>query len=142
MDARLGGNMFETLLSAAVVGIALVFGGFMAWQTGTGHFGSYNLTARMDNVAGLRVGSDVRISGVKVGRVSALALDAGRKALVTMQVRDDLALPADSIAAVGAQVMSDPALIITPGHAKQPIPAGGEIGAWHPKLPRRPFTGS
>lgn len=142
MGARLGGNMFETLLSAAVIAIALAFGGFMAWQTGTGHFGSYGLRARMDNAAGLRVGSDVRISGVKVGRISALALDAQRKAVVTMQVRDDLALPVDSTAAVGASVMSDPALIITPGRARKKIPADGEIGAWHTTPAKRSFTGS
>lgn len=141
MASRDGGNLFETLLSAMVIVAAVAFGAFMAWQTGTGHFGSYALVAHMDGAAGLRVGSDVRISGVKIGRVTALDLDRDRKARVTLQVRDDLALPADSTAVVAAQVMSDPALVITPGHAAGRIAPGGTIGAVTPAT-GRPFTGS
>lgn len=139
----MSGNWFETGLSGLVVVVAIVFLGFMMDRTGTGHFGSYELVAQMDDAVGLRVGTDVRISGVKIGRVAGLSLDAsGRKARVTIRVRDDLALPADSTVAVSTPLMSDVALTVTPGHAARTIAPGGTIGPRKP-APKAPhFTGS
>jgi phospholipid/cholesterol/gamma-HCH transport system substrate-binding protein len=73
-------GLFNTVLSATIIVVAVVFFGFILYRTGTGHMGSYHLVARMDNAAGLRVGTDVRISGVKIGRVAALSLDSARRA--------------------------------------------------------------
>jgi len=137
------GSWAENTLSAIIMIAALVFLVFMVRATGTGHLGSYGLVAQMNDAAGLRVGTDVRISGIKVGRVAGLSLDAsGRKALVELRVRDDLALPADSTVMVSTPVMSDVALTITPGHAARTIPPGGHIPQWH--APEKPphFTGS
>lgn len=137
------GSWAENTLSAAIMIAALIFLVFMVRITGTGHLGSYGLVAQMTDAAGLRVGTDVRISGVKVGRVAGLSLDApGRKALVELRVRDDLALPADSTVVVSTPVMSDVALTITPGHATKTIPPGGRIPQWHAPAKPSHFTGS
>jgi phospholipid/cholesterol/gamma-HCH transport system substrate-binding protein len=136
-------GLFNTVLSATIIVVAVVFFGFILYRTGTGHMGSYHLVARMDNAAGLRVGTDVRISGVKIGRVAALSLDSARRAaLVDIEVRDDLALPADSTVTVSSQMMSDVSLTITPGHAVPTIPPGGRVAQW--RAPRKPprFVGS
>lgn len=50
--------------------------------------------AAFTDVVGLKPGSDVRIAGVRVGRVNDLAL-TGEHATVTFEVTDDQTLPAD-----------------------------------------------
>jgi phospholipid/cholesterol/gamma-HCH transport system substrate-binding protein len=66
----------ETILGAAVTVVAASFFVFAAAQAGqTGSSGGYELTARFQRVDGIAVGSDVRVSGVKVGVVRAVALD-------------------------------------------------------------------
>ncbi|MBC7768774.1 MAG: outer membrane lipid asymmetry maintenance protein MlaD [Phycisphaerales bacterium] len=66
----------ETLLGAAVALVAVGFFAFAAAQAGqTSGAGGYELTARFQRVDGVGVGSDVRVSGVKVGVVRAVELD-------------------------------------------------------------------
>lgn len=137
------GGRFATALSAFIILAALVFAALVALRTGTGHLGSYDLTARMDDAAGLRVGTEVCISGLKVGRITRLSLDGkARHALVTLRVRDDLALPADSTVTVTTPVMSDVALTITPGHSTRTVAPGGRIAQWHAPARAPHFTGS
>ena len=70
-------NFSEVVVGALVLAIA---GGFLAYSakmtgfsTGTG--GSYALTASFRSAEGVSLGTDVRMSGVKVGSVTALALN-------------------------------------------------------------------
>ena len=66
----------ETILGAVVAVVAIGFFAFAAAQAGqTGASEGYDLTARFQRIDGINVGSDVRISGVKVGVVRAVALD-------------------------------------------------------------------
>ena len=68
-------NMVETMLGAAVLAVAI---GFLAWAYGrsnVGDPGGYTLRAKFDRVDGLDSGADVRISGIKVGKVLAEKLD-------------------------------------------------------------------
>ena len=66
----------ETLLGAAVAVVAVDFFAFAAAQTGQRTAdGGYELSARFQRVDGVNVGSDVRVSGVKVGVVRAVSLD-------------------------------------------------------------------
>ncbi len=57
------------------------------------------LHAAFTDVTGLLVGDNVKISGVAVGKVTDIHVDAG-KAVVTMEVDADRTLPVDSTAAV------------------------------------------
>lgn len=67
----------ETILGAIVVVVAVGFFAFAAAQgSQKGPSGrSYDLIARFDNASSISVGSDVRMAGVKVGVVRAMALD-------------------------------------------------------------------
>ena len=58
----------------------------------------YKITARFDNVGGLKVKAAVTMAGVRIGRVSGIAFDAERyQALVTMDIDGRYAnIPADS----------------------------------------------
>jgi phospholipid/cholesterol/gamma-HCH transport system substrate-binding protein len=124
-----GGNVFETLLSAAVVVVAAGFLAFLIMQTGTGHIGSYALRVRMADASGLDVGSDVRLGGTKIGSITSLSLDKGNyTAVVETQIRDDLTLPVDSRASVVTSTLSNPYLSIAPGNAVQKASPNGEIG--------------
>jgi phospholipid/cholesterol/gamma-HCH transport system substrate-binding protein len=125
-----GGNVFETLLSASVVAVAIGFLVFLFLRTGTGHLGSYPLRIRVADASGLVVGSDVRLGGTKIGSVTALWLDKSNySAVVETMIRDDLALPADSGASIATSTLSSPYLSVSPGHAAKKALPDGEIGA-------------
>ena len=83
-----------------LVGLALT----LAAKGERGADAGYRVSARFGQVDGLAVGNPVFLAGVKVGAVTALALDpAGLKPVVTMTVRRGTAIPVDS----GALVVSD-----------------------------------
>ncbi len=118
-------NLFDTILAGGMVAAALMFLVFMYARTGTGRLASYELTARIPNAAGLLVGSDVRIGGVKVGHISDLSLDQRyRLAVVQMQMRDDLLIPIDSRLVVEAPVGGSLYLTIHPGRGAAIAPGG------------------
>ncbi len=62
---------------------------------------SYTLTARFDNIGGLKPRAPVRSAGVTVGRVTSIKLDAKTfQGLVTMEVDRDVQFPKDSSAKI------------------------------------------
>ena len=65
----------ELLVGAAVLAVAA---GFLAWSVGgwagAGR-GSYPLVASFPNVAGVEKGTEVRLAGVRIGRVSDIRLN-------------------------------------------------------------------
>jgi phospholipid/cholesterol/gamma-HCH transport system substrate-binding protein len=63
---------------------------------------SYNVVALFDNIGGLKVGAPVSMSGVDIGRVSAIMLDTQEyKAAVTLSIEKAYAkIPDDSYAAI------------------------------------------
>src|SRR4051812_28139092 len=115
-----GGNVFETLISALVIVVAIGFLAFIMLRTGTGHLGSYPLRVRIADASGLVVGSDVRLGGTKIGSVTALWLDrADYSAVVETLIRDDLALPVDSRASITTSTLGNPYLSLSPGRASE-----------------------
>ena len=121
-------NIAETLIGAAVVAVALAFLAFTYMRTGTGSLSSgYELNARLPKVDGLGIGTDVRLAGVKIGKVTDLALDPKTYLVsVHMNISDDIKIPADSSVLVtsagqlGSQYQS-----ITPGGDDKMLAAGG-----------------
>ncbi|MFN7173813.1 MAG: MlaD family protein, partial [Thermaurantiacus tibetensis] len=84
-----------------VAGWFLVF----AWnRSGSAVADSYELVARFPNVTGVSVGTDVRVSGMKVGRVVAQELDPKTwQAVVRMAIDRRVSLPVDSSAAITSE---------------------------------------
>ena len=123
-------GIFETLLSAAVIVLAVGFLMFLLWQTGTGSLSSYEMSARIKSADGIKPGTDVRIGGVKVGTVESLQLNGRDYAVdVKLAIRDDIKVPDDSAVAIGSGMLSSPALTINPGRSKTVVPAGGTLRA-------------
>jgi phospholipid/cholesterol/gamma-HCH transport system substrate-binding protein len=99
--------------------------------TGSGrrHSDGYALQARFDHIDGLDVGSDVRLAGVTVGRVSQEGIDPRTfQASVTFTVRDDIHLPVDSSAVITSDgLLGGKYLALSPGGADQVLRPQGVI---------------
>jgi len=122
-------NTVETIMGAVVVLVAAAFLYFGYTSTSSGSLSGYELTAKMPRVDGLATGTDVRLSGIKVGAVSAMDLDP-KTYLVTlhMNIRNDIQIPTDSSLMVTASgLLGGSYLSITPGGEDKMLPPGGAI---------------
>lgn len=119
----------ETILGAVVLVIAVGFVVFGARSIDLQDENGYELTARFLKVGGLDRGSDVRISGVKVGSVIDRKLDDQTfEAVVTFSVRSDIRLPADTEAGVTAEgLLGGKYLRLFPGQADETLAPDSEI---------------
>jgi phospholipid/cholesterol/gamma-HCH transport system substrate-binding protein len=122
-------NVLETLLGAVVLIVAV---GFLAFAYNTSQVqqdGGYELIARFDKVDGLERGSDVRISGIKVGSVLDQTLDPETyRAEVRFSLREDIQLPADTSAAVVSNgLLGGKYLALVPGGDIEMLEPGGEV---------------
>src|SRR6185437_2753669 len=106
-------NIFETCLSALIALFAAGFLLFVRWQTGIGSLSSYQVEALMRQADSLAVGTDVKIAGVKVGRITQLAFEPkSYRVKMTMDIRSGVRIPADSHLSVSSGMMSSPYLTI------------------------------
>lgn len=125
----MNGNLFEALIGAVVLVVAAVFLVFAFSSADIGSVQGYQVVAKFDRVDGLNVGSDVRLSGIKVGTVTDQELDHETfLAVVRMNIEPDIGLPKDS----SAQIVTDGLLggkfmAIVPGGDPENIEPGGEI---------------
>lgn len=89
------------------------------------------LQARFDHVDGLAIGSDVRIAGVKIGRVTGERIDpATFLATVEFAVPADIHLAVDSSAAIVSEgLLGGKYLSISPGGDAHDLGPGGMITA-------------
>ena len=122
-------NLLETLLGAVVLIVAIVFLIFAYGSSQVGSGDGYELIARFDRVDGLERGSDVRISGIKVGSVVDQKLDPETfRAEVVFTVRVDVELPLDSSAAVVSNgLLGGKYLQVVPGGDVDVLKPGEEI---------------
>ncbi len=122
-------TILETFLGAAVIVVAA---GFLTFALQVSEFGAvdgYNVNARFLKVGGLEVGSDVRISGVKIGTVTDLEFDpASFEAAVQFRISSSVRLPVDTQAVVtGEGLLGDKYLRLIPGSATDMIAPGSDI---------------
>lgn len=120
----------ETILGAIVAAVAIGFLTFAVTRAGAGESsGGYPLTARFNRVDGVNVGADVRMSGVKVGTVSAVAIDTQTYlAKLTLSVSPTVKLPDDSTARVASDGLLGGAYVaLEPGGSAEMLASGGEI---------------
>jgi phospholipid/cholesterol/gamma-HCH transport system substrate-binding protein len=122
-------NIIETLLGAVVLVVAVAFLAYAYTASDIGDRGGYQLVAKFDRVDGLEVGGDVRISGIRVGRVVSQRLDpVSYRAEVRFSVADGIEIPADSSAAiVSTSLLGGKYLALTPGADDEMLGQGGEI---------------
>jgi phospholipid/cholesterol/gamma-HCH transport system substrate-binding protein len=125
-------SIFEVLLSAAVVVVAVSFLAYTYILTGEARPSDYTLKAVMAHADGLSAGSsDVRIGGIKVGSISDLSLDPRTyKAIVHLRIRSDVQIPSNSFVISASGGLSPGSyLSITPGTSHKTLAPGDTISA-------------
>jgi phospholipid/cholesterol/gamma-HCH transport system substrate-binding protein len=122
-------DVIEPIVGALVLAIAAVFAWFAYTATGLGGHGGYELAAQFDRVGSLSTGSDVRVSGVKVGTVTALALDPKSfLADVRFSVERAVQIPDDSVAQITSEgLLGSQFLSISPGNSDKMLKAGERV---------------
>jgi phospholipid/cholesterol/gamma-HCH transport system substrate-binding protein len=91
---------------------------------------SYTVTANFQNIGALKVGAPVTLAGVRIGRVSAISIDAQTYEAV-VQLRIDATydhLPVDSSASIlTAGLLGEKYVGLEPGGAEQYLKNGSKI---------------
>jgi phospholipid/cholesterol/gamma-HCH transport system substrate-binding protein len=122
----------ETLVGTFVL-LGIIGLTFLALQAANlasfGDNDTYTVTARFDNIGGLKVRAPVRSAGVHVGRVSKVGLDAKSfQGVVTMEIRRGVEFPRDSSAKIlTSGLLGDQYVGIEAGGEEANLAAGDTI---------------
>ena len=88
----------------------------------------YPLVARFDKAEGVALGTEVRLAGVTVGKVTDQKLDDNFRAVLTLRLADSVKLPADSNATVQTDSLLGAKFIsLQPGGDDKNLQPGEEI---------------
>jgi phospholipid/cholesterol/gamma-HCH transport system substrate-binding protein len=122
-------NVIETVMGGVVLIVAAMFVG-IAFQSGTVTTpAGYQISAEFDDASGLGPGSEVRMSGVKIGTVQRLELNPESYfAVVTLNISDSVQLPRDTSARIIADgLLGSNFIALEPGGDEETIPPGEAI---------------
>ena len=122
-------NVIETVLGALVLTVAAVFVAFTYSTANIGTVSGYTVSAEFDRIGGIEIGSDVRISGIKVGSIVDFKLDPDTYlASVVMSIDEQYKLPMDTAAVITSEgLLGGKFMSLEPGGDEETIPAGGRI---------------
>jgi phospholipid/cholesterol/gamma-HCH transport system substrate-binding protein len=123
------GNVLETVMGAVVLVVAALFL-FFAYNTSQlRSVKGYELTANFEHIDGIRDGSDVRISGIKIGSVVTATLDPKTfLATLRLSVEPSVKLPDDTVAEiVSSGLLGDKYLSLVPGGSDKDLAPGERI---------------
>jgi phospholipid/cholesterol/gamma-HCH transport system substrate-binding protein len=120
----------EALIGLLVIIVAVWFVVFAWERTGGGAaYDAIPVTAQFQSASGIRVGTDVRIAGIKVGTVTRLTLDPKTyMANVALALNPGTRVPSDSSLAVSSEgLLGGSYLAFLPGGDPTPLKAGDTI---------------
>ena len=126
-------RVMEVLVGAfmAVGFVALFFLAMQVSNLGTVHTGdSYKVTARFDNIGGLKAKAPVTMAGVRIGRVSAVSFDPeSYEAVVTMRIENRYnTIPDDTFAKIfTAGLLGEQYVGLDPGGSDAFLQDGDQI---------------
>lgn len=122
-------NAVETLVGAFVLFIAAFFFYYAYENSGSKKNDGVSYHATFDRVDGLVKGSDVRMSGVKIGTIETLTIDPQTYlAKVTFELDKTILLPKDSSAEIVSDgLLGGKYLALVPGGDPENMPAGATI---------------
>jgi len=116
------------VLIGAVVLAALAAVGLLGEFGARGGPSGYPLTAVFQRTDGLGPGAEVRLSGMPIGRVSEMALDARFRSVVTFVIDADVPIPEGSAAVIETDgLLGTKYVEIQPGGGMDMLAAGGRI---------------
>jgi phospholipid/cholesterol/gamma-HCH transport system substrate-binding protein len=116
-------------MGAVVLLVAGVFLWLAATVTGVQSSDGITVTAEFGAIGSLNVGDDVRISGIKIGKVVETELNVETfGAKVTLSLDERISLPSDSVARIAASsLLGGSYMDIIPGLEEDYIGDGGSI---------------
>ncbi len=122
-------NIIETIMGAVVLLVAIFFLSFAYRNSNVGVDDGYVISGRFSNAAGIALGSDVRVGGIKVGVVTDMKLDPqSYEAIISMQIGERTKLPKDSSAAiVSSGLLGEKYIQLSPGGDEAMLAEGGKI---------------
>lgn len=103
--AEPGRNLVEIAVGLAVLVAAGGFGiAASSYGSATDGGGGYTIIGSFDSLAGVSAGTDVRMAGVKIGRVADIKLNNENfRAEAAMSIDEGVEIPIDSLLKVGAE---------------------------------------
>ena len=94
-------NIFEAIVGAFVIFLSVVFLFFGFSTMKLQNSDNYNLSALFNRIDGIKIGSDIRMSGIKIGTVASQELDnSSFEAKVLMSIDSKILIPEDSSAKI------------------------------------------
>jgi phospholipid/cholesterol/gamma-HCH transport system substrate-binding protein len=128
----MGKKQIETLVGLFVLAgaLAIVFLAVKAANLASFSFDStYRLTARFDNVGGLKVRAPVKAAGVTVGRIASITFDdKAYQGVVAMEIDRRYQFPTDTSAKIlTAGLLGDQYIGLDPGGDDKMLQAGDSI---------------
>ena len=123
-------NTTEVIVGGAVLAVAIGFLVYAGQATGlSGAQTEYELSASFRSADGVNLGTDVRMAGVKVGRVTGIKLDPTTyRASTAFTVQEGIAVPDDSAVAISSEgLLGGNYVEILPGGSPFYFEPGDEI---------------
>jgi len=123
-------HLIEALIGTLVLIIAVFFGYYGYVVTGASSVGeSYAIQANFPNAGSVKIGSDVRISGIKVGVVTKQKIEPeGYQARMKLAIRNDVKLPVDTMAMISSDgLMGGSYISLLPGGDDEMLLPGDDI---------------
>ena len=94
-------NTFEAIVGAFVIFLSVVFLFFGFSTMKLQNSDNYNISALFNRIDGIKIGSDIRMSGIKIGTVASQELDnSSFEAKVLMSIDSKILIPEDSSAKI------------------------------------------
>ncbi|MGB0672042.1 MAG: MlaD family protein [Rhodospirillales bacterium] len=125
----MGRGVVETVMGAVVLVVAAVFIFFAYDLASVKAEAGYPVTATFYKIGGLQNGSDVRLSGIKIGVVKAQHLDPETyDAVVDLHINQGIKLPVDTVAVIAdAGLIGGKYVRLEAGRERTFIETGGKI---------------
>ena len=126
-NTEIGVGFFVLLGMAGLLFLSLKAANLASFGDRTG----YIVSAKFDNIGGLKPRAPIRSAGVTIGRVKSITLDAGTfQGVVVMELDRDVLFPRDSSAKIlTAGLLGDQYVGIEPGGDEKNLQAGDVITA-------------
>ncbi len=122
-------NIIETILGAVVIVVAGVFLYFAYNTANLQKIDGYIVEAEFSTIEGLKVGGDIRISGVKIGSIVGLDLNPDNfLARASLSIDPSIKLPLDTVAIVTSEgLLGGKYLELQPGGDEELLENGDMI---------------
>lgn len=108
-----------------IIGMALFMVGIYLIGSNKNLFGeTFRLKANFSNVSGLKVGNNVRLSGINIGSVEAIEFVSDTAVVVQVIIKEEVRkfIKTDAMASIGSDgLMGDKVLTISPGMGSKTI---------------------